>query len=315
MDLGDAIYQDEDEARQHLEAIRWPNGPICPHCGTLDRASKVSGGRKGLYFCNACRQQYTVTVGTVYERSKIPLHKWVLATHLIVSSKTAISAHQIHRMLGITSKSAWFLCHRIREAFADVSPDAMGGPGGQVQADETYIGNTSKRAKGYRKGHRHKQQVVALVEPSTGRAKAFHVKTATKDSVREILVHNAHRTSTLVTDESNLYTETGKEFADHQTVKHTGLESHYVNPRGFTTNNVENFFGVFKRGFRGTYSHCEAQHLQRYLNEFDFRYTHRKITDRERADMALAGIEGKRLTYRRINEASDKKAVGEAPLA
>jgi transposase-like protein len=304
MDLANPIYQDADKAREHLEAIRWPDGPICPHCGTLDRGSKIEGGRKGLYFCNACRQQYTVTVGTVYERSKIPLNKWLLATHLMTSSKTAISAHQLHRMLGLTYKSSWFMCHRIREAMNDIKPEPMGGPEGHVQSDETYIGNSSKRAKGYKKGHRHKQQVVALVEPSSGRARAFHVKKATQESVRDILVRNVRRTTTLVTDESRLYMETGREYADHQTVQHTGVGAEYVNKNGYTTNNVENFFGVFKRGFKGTYSHCEEQHLQRYLKEFDFRYTHRKITDNERRIEALKRIEGKRLTYRRPDESS-----------
>jgi transposase-like protein len=310
MDLANPVFQNADKAREHLEAIRWPNGPTCPHCGVLDRGSKIEGGRKGLYFCNACRAQYTVTVGTVFERSKIPLNKWLLATHLICASKTAISAHQLHRMLGLTYKSTWFMCHRIREAMKDLMPGPMGGPGGSVQADETYQGNTSKRAKSYRKGHLHKQQVVALVEPATGRARAFHVRKATKESVRDILVHNVRRTSMLVTDESPRYTETGGEYADHKTVKHTGLGARYVNEDGSTTNNAENFFGVFKRGFRGTYSHCEEQHLQRYLHEFDFRYSNRTITDRERADMALAGIEGKRLTYRRIGEAQDSQTVG-----
>ena len=189
MNLSDAIYHDADKAREHLEALLWADGPVCPHCKTRDRASKISGGRKGLYFCNVgdCRKQFSVTVGTVFERSKLPLNKWVLATHLMSASKTGVSAHQLHRMLDITYKSAWFMCHRIREAMKDTDPTPMGGRGESVQVDETYYGNTSKRAKGYKKGHRHKQQIVALVEPSSGRAKAFHVKRATTEKVRNIL--------------------------------------------------------------------------------------------------------------------------------
>ena len=295
MNLSDPIYHNADKAREHLEALLWPDGPVCPHCKERDRASKISGGRAGLYFCNACREQFTVTVGTVFERSKLPLNKWVMATHFMSASKTGISAHQLHRMLGITYKSAWFMCHRIREAMKDTDPSPMGGNGEQVQVDETYQGNTSKRAKGYKKGHSHKQQVVALVEPSTGRTKAFHVKNATLKKVREILVTNVDRNAILVSDESRLYVKTGTEYADHQTVKHAA--GNYVNKKGFHTNNVENFFGVFKRSLKAHIKVSE-QHLNRYAAESAFRYSNRKITDSQRALEALKGIEGKRLTYR-----------------
>ena len=305
MELNHPIFTDENKAREYLEAHRWADGPECPHCGAVDEATAMQGKahRPGLYQCRACSKQFSVTVGTVYESSKIPLHKWLLATHLVCSSKTAISAHQLHRMLGITYKSAWFLMHRIREAMGSTDTSPMGGPGGEVQVDETYTGNTSKRAKGYKKGHSHKQQIVALVEPSTGRAKTFHVRRATSAKLRTILFTNVDRKSILVTDESKLYRYTGKAYAKHQTVKHA--DGNYVNKAGFTTNNVENFFGVFKRGFRGTYSHCEEQHLQRYLNEFEFRYSNRSglgISDDERTAKALAAIGGKRLTYRRTDE-------------
>ena len=299
MNLSDPIYHNADKAREHLEALLWPDGVICPHCQERDRASKIKGGRDGLYFCNACRMQFSVTVGTVFERSKIPLNKWVLATHLMSASKTGISAHQLHRMLEITYKSAWFMCHRIREAMKDTDKTPMGGEGEQVQVDETYTGNTSKRAKGYQKGHSHKQQIVALVEPGTGRAKAFHVSRATSESVREILFTTVDRKSTLVTDESKLYRYTGKAFGKHQTVKHAG--GTYVNKEGFTTNNVENFFGVFKRSLKAHIVVSE-QHLNRNVAESVFRYSNRKITDFERAEEALKGIEGKRLSYRRIGE-------------
>ena len=297
MNLLNPIYQDADKAREHLEALLWPDGVVCPHCTSRDRSSKISGGRDGLYFCNTkdCRKQFSVTVGTVFERSKLPLNKWLLATHLMSASKTGISAHQLHRMLGITYKSAWFMCHRIREAMKDTDKTPMGGEGEQIQVDETYTGNTSKRAKGYQKGLRHKQQVVALVDPNSGRTKAFHVKNANFINVRTILFTNVDRASTLVTDESRLYTDTGREYADHQTVKHS--KNNYVNKKGFHTNNVENFFGVFKRSLKAHIVVSE-QHLIRYVAESAFRYSNRKINDFERAVEALKGIEGKRLTYR-----------------
>ena len=307
--IQNAAYTDENKAREALEAVRWPNGPVCPHCGNLDQEKIAKGEGKahrlGLYYCAACNGQFTVTVGTVMERSKIPLSKWLLAMHLMASSKKGMSAHQLHRMLGITYKSAWFMAHRIREAMIERKRGPMGGHGKVVQADETYYGNTSKRAKSYRKGNRYKQQVVALVEPGA-RVRAFHVKSATKDGVRDILVSNVDRKSELHTDESPLYVQVGREFAAHKTVKHGSNKSgfvaaSYVGPDGQHTNNVENFFGVFKRGMRGTYHFCGEQHLARYVAEFEFRYNNRSglgIEDGERMAIALKGIEGKRLTYR-----------------
>lgn len=301
-------FTNEDEAREALEAIRWPDGPYCPHCGNLDQ-DKIAKGegkahRPGLYYCAACNGQFTVTVGTVMERSKIPLSKWLMAMHLMASSKKGISAHQMHRLLGVTYKSAWFLCHRIREAMRDDNPTPLGGEGKSVQADETYIGNSSKRAKGYKKGHRFKQQIVALVEPK-GKARVVHVKTATQQNVTEILRANVDRASELHTDESRLYTKVGAEFAAHKTVEH-GVNQHgfYVGKDGQTTNAAENFFGIFKRGMVGTYHKCEAQHLQRYLTEFEFRHNTRSglgVKDGERAARIAKGIAGKRLTYRPTN--------------
>lgn len=312
-DLQNPIFTDEDAARAALEAQRWPDGPVCPHCGEShpDKIAQVMGTshRPGLFYCNQCNGQFTVTVGTVFERSKIPLTKWWMAIHLMAASKKGISAHQMHRMLGLSYKTAWFMMHRIREAMiVPPHPEGMGGAGKQVQADETYYGNTSKRAKGYKKGHRYKQQIVALVEPTTGEARAFHVKGATASKVREILVTNASRDSTLVTDESRLYTQTGEEFNAHETVLHAAGE--YVNKMGFTTNNVENFLGIFKKGIVGTYHFCSEQHLQRYLVEFSFRYSNRSglgVSDKERAEKIARGAEGKRLTYRR----PDPHPIGE----
>jgi transposase-like protein len=299
------IYTDENAAREHLESLLWPEGPICPHCGNADpeRIRKLEGKstRPGVYKCRECEKPFTVTVGTIFERSKIPLHQWVYATDLLTASKKGISSHQLHRMLKITYKTAWFMSHRIREAMRDDNPAPMGGEGGQIQADETMYGNTSKRSKRARAGYKRKEVVVALVDPDKGTARAFHMETGVSAvDVRKILVTNAHRTSVLVSDESGLYIKVGKEFADHQTVIHSGRE--YVNRNGFTTNNVENFFGIFKRGMHGVYHFCSEQHLQRYLDEFSFRYTHRAgvgIDDAARAALAIKGAAGKRLTYRR----------------
>jgi hypothetical protein len=234
------------------------------------------------------------------ERSHIPVHKWLLAIHLLSSSKKGMSAHQLHRMLGVTYKSAWFLAHRIREAMKDDGAIPLGGEGGQVQADETKYGNTSPRSKRRKAGYERKETVVALVDPDKGRARVFHVENVSAHDVRELLVTNASRKSTLVTDESKLYTKVGTEFAAHETVIHSGRE--YVNKDGFTTNHVENFFGIFKRGMTGVYHFCSEQHLHRYLTEFEFRYNNRSklgVSDKDRAARTLKGIEGKRLTYRR----------------
>ncbi len=306
--LTNPIFTDENKAREHLEGIRWPNGPYCPHCGEADGANlkRLEGKshRPGLFQCNSCRQHFTVTVGSVFERSKIPLTKWMLGFHLMASSKRGISAHQLHRQLGITYKTAWFMAHRIREAMKPgmAGSDPLGGKGKIVQADETYYGN-SKRAKSYKKGHRHKRSIVALVEPK-GKARVFHVKTANAETVRNILVTNASRDSELHTDESRLYVQTGKEFADHKTVHHGwNGRGEYVGKDGQTTNHVENFFGNFKKGMKGVYGFCSEQHLQRYLTEFEFRYNNRSalgVTDGERAVTALQGAEGKRLTYRQV---------------
>jgi len=303
------MFHDEDKAREALEAELWPNGPYCRHCGNsdLDKIAKMRGKshRPGLYYCHACNGQFTVTVGTVLERSKIPLTKWLMAAHMFNSGKNGVSAHEIHRSLAVTYKTAWFMMHRLREAMNELNPAPMGGEGQSIQADETYYGHSSKRSKGYRKGHRHKASVIALVEPNR-RARVFHVQKANTETVREILVRNVDRSTELQTDESFLYTKVGREFASHKTVEQgsTSAPGFYVGKDGQTTNAVENFFGNFKRSIKGTYRFCSEQHLQRYLNEFQFRHNHRTklgFTDGERTAKALQGIEGKRLTYRPTN--------------
>ena len=296
-------FTDEAAAVAHLEASRWPDGVNCPHCGSTSVHRMGGKTQAGMFLCNDCRDKFTARTGTVMERSHVPVHKWLLAIHLLNQGKNGCSAHEIHRALGITYKTAWFLCHRIREAMVDKNPAPMGGKGGQIQADETYYGNTSKRSKSYRKGLKRKEAILGVVDPDTGEARAHHMELGVgANVVREFLVTNTSRESTLVSDESALYTKLGREFSRHETLLHWGHE--YVNKNGYTTNNVENFFGVFKRGMRGTYIHCGPQHLQRYLNEFQFRYNNRSglgVGDTERAAIALKGIEGKRLTYRRPN--------------
>ena len=303
------IFQDETKAREALEAVRWPEGPVCPHCGNADaeKIAKVAGTkqshRPGLFYCNECKGQFTVTVGTVFERSKVPLTKWWMAAHMLNSGKNGCSAHEIHRALGVTYKTAWFMMHRLREAMNGMSGTTpMGGEGKSVQADETYYGNTSKRAKGYKKGHSRKASIVALVEPK-GRVRAIHVELGIgADVVGDILRKNVDMKSELHTDQRKLYTRVGKEFADHKTVVHGwNGGGHYVGKDGQTTNAAENFFGNFKRSMKGTYRFCKEKHLARYLAEFEFRHNNRSglgVTDGERTAKALAGIEGKRLTYR-----------------
>lgn len=298
-------FTDNDLAREALEAVRWPDGPVCPHCGNVDQ-DKIAKGkgkahRPGLYYCAACNDQFTVTVGTVFERSKIPLSKWWFAMHLLGASKKGMSSHQMHRMLGVTYKTAWFMTHRIREAMKDVNAGPIGGEGKIVEADETYFGSkdrVTKRTKRGKSSHSMKRSVLALVERG-GETRMFHVEHANVATVRDTLVKNASRKSRLMTDESRLYITAGQEFAGHETVRHASGE--YVRD-DVHSNTVENVFSVFKRGMKGTYQHCGEAHLHRYVSEFEFRYNRRTAlgwTDAARVNDIAKGIEGKRLTYRR----------------
>jgi len=317
VDFTATMFHDDNAAREHLEGVRWANGVYCPHCGNADqtRLHKLAGKstRPGLWQCNACREHFTVTVGTVMERSKIALCKWVLGFHLMATSKKGISAHQMHRMLGITYKSAWFMMHRIREAMKEdvKSSGPIGGEGKIVEADETYIGtrdvqtpSPQRKGRPYLKrgksGGAAKRVVVALVERG-GSVRSFHIESATRATVQDILFRNADRKSTLYTDESKLYPVLGKDFFEHATVRHSAGE--YA--RGpVHTNTIEGVFSVFKRGMIGVYQHCGEAHLHRYLAEFDFRYNRRAalgIQDRQRAAEAILGAAGKRLTYVQAN--------------
>ena len=308
-DLQDAIFTDEDVAREALEAVRWPNGPICPHCGAVDRIALIGGEKRshrpGLYYCNGCEGQFTVKVGSVFERSKIPLTKWWLATFLLCSSKKGISSHQLHRSLGVTYKTAWFMSHRIREAMRDGFLGPIGGDNKVVEADETFVGGKARNRKGKIPP---KAAVLSLVERD-GSVRSFHVPNVTAQTLKPIIADAVHKSSYLMTDDSPVYPGIGASFAGHGTVNHSAEE--YVRAAFWHTNAVENFFSIFKRGVFGCYFHVSETHLHRYASEFDFRHNHRSalgFTDRQRTDKAMAGIAGKRLTYRRTDEEQ-----GEAP--
>lgn len=296
-------FNDDNKAREYLEAIRWPNGPVCPHCGVIDGHYQLQGKshRPGLWKCKDCRQQFSVTVGTVFERSKIPLSKWLMAVYLICSSKKGISSHQIHRTLGVTYKSAWFMTHRIREAMRSGDLAPMGGNGGPVEVDETFIGREPGMPK--KRAYHHKMKVLSLVDRGSKQVRSMVVDNIKPQTIVPILRENIAKEAYVMTDEGGHYYHLKKDFAQHDVVRH-GQEE-YV--RGnIHTNTIEGYFSIFKRGMKGVYQHCGKQHLHRYLAEFDFRYNNRialDINDPQRAINALKGIEGKRLTYKRPNEA------------
>lgn len=307
-------FQSEDAARAMIEGIRWPNGPICGHCGETEK--RYSTKRAGRYRCGnpACKKDYTVTTGTVMESSHVPLHKWMMGFYLESSSKKGFSAHQLHRALGVTYKTAWFMHHRIMEAMRQGGLDLppMGGSGRVVEADETYFGNiestkmSTNPTSGYKRykgrGPGSKRAIVTLVERG-GKVRTFHVPRADKATVAKIVTDNIHHESRLHTDESRLYFGADQFFAQHETVRHSAYE--YA--RGdVNTNSAEGYFSIFKRGMRGIYQHCSEKHLHRYLAEFDFRYNHRTAlgySDEARTTEAVKGAIGKRITYRRTDEA------------
>ena len=299
-DLTAPYFQDADKARERLEALRWPNGPICPHCGANEKAYAITGksARPGLYKCKDCRQQFTVTVGTVFERSRLPLNKWLMAVHLMCASKKGMSSHQLHRMLGVTYKTAWFMTHRIREAMKDPMKGLLGTGGGTVEADETFWGNNKPKGQKKGRGYAHKMKVLTLIERG-GKARSFHVPAVNAKTLRPILREQISREAHLMTDEAGQYVLSqppiSGDFASHSFVRHS--QGEYVR-EDTHTNTLESYFSILKRGLVGTFHHVSARHLSRYCGEFDFRYNYRKLTDRERTDMALIGITGKRLMYR-----------------
>jgi transposase-like protein len=297
MNITDPIFHDEAKAVEHIERSRWPEGVIeCPFCESA-RIRRMEGKTQaGMFLCNDCRSKFTVRTGTVMERSHVPLHKWLLATHLLAASKKGMSAKQMERMLGVTYKTAWFLCHRIREAMDGATGnDPLGGPGKFVEADETFVGGKARN-----RAHRSpapKKAVIALVERD-GRARSFHVANVNANNVRSLLFKNVDRASNLMTDEGAAFKRGGLDFAMHYTVNHS-IKQFVRLDRDKHSNCAENFFSIFKRGVIGTYHHMSEAHLGRYCREFDFRFNTRGMTDAERAAIALKGMEGKRLTYRR----------------
>lgn len=293
----DPMFTDEATAREALESVRWPNGPVCVHCGATEHVVRVEGKkqshRPGLLYCNDCKGQFTVTVGTVFERSKIPLTKWWLATHLLCSSKKGISSHQISRTLGVTYKTAWFMTHRIRQAMAPAAnAGPLGGAGKTVEADETFLSRSPKTRKTGLLHAKPDRQVLSLIE----RGGALRSVYLDGKNVREALTPQLlHDDSRLVTDGAQHYKF---QVRNHESVDHS---KHEWKRGDVHTNTLEGFFSIFKRGMIGTYQHCTTDHLHRYLSEFDFRYNNRAklgIDDNDRTIAALKGIEGKRLTYR-----------------
>lgn len=293
--LSKPYFHNEEAAYEFVEARIWPRGAVCPHCGGTERNKKMGGAstRVGVYKCYDCRKPFTVKLKTIFEASHIPMRIWLQAIFLIASSKKGISSNQLNRTLGITLKSAWFLSHRIREAMASSPDGLLGQGGGTVEADETYIGNSARsiagkaaRAAGVQRGGDHKEKVVAVVERN-GQVRSFHVKNIDGKTLKNVLVNNVAKEAKLMTDELRMYRSIGKNFASHEAVKHSAKE--YVRGNAHT-NTIEGVFSIFKRGMKGVYQHCEYQHLQRYLAEFDFRYNNRialSVDDQERADLVL----------------------------
>lgn len=311
-------FHDDEAARAYFERIRWPDGRVCPHCGVI--GGEYATKRAGRYRCGAkeCRKDFSTTTGTVMEQSHIGLSKWLWVFYQMCASKKGISAHQIRRSLGVSMKAAWFMAHRVREAMKAGGLQAqLGGPGQVVAVDETYHGRISEAAHKYSKRKRgsttkaggrrrigDKRAIITLVERG-GKARTFHVATADLPTVQKIVRENVAKESRLHTDKSGLYTVVGREFAEHGSVDHgQGEYVRYENGDFISNNACESYFSVFKRGMKGVYQHCQEKHLHRYLVEFDFRHNTRTklgVDDKQRADMLLAQVEGKRLTYRRTH--------------
>jgi transposase-like protein len=298
--LTDPMFHDDDAARAHFESILWPNGPICPHCSAIEGLTRLRGKshRPGLFQCNACKGHFTVTNGSIMERSHVPLSKWALAFHLMASSKKGMSAHQLHRMLNVNYRTAWFMEHRIRECMnneGDSSP--KGGAGAIVEIDETFIGK--KAGVPVKRGYAHKHAVMTLIERRPeGRSRPFHVSGTAAADLLPIIKAHVNSGSHIMTDEAGQYVHINKHFAGHDYTTHS--KGGYVRDGYIHTNTAEGFYSVFKRGMQGIYQHCGEQHLHRYVAEFDFRYNNLVrlgIDDAERTCRAIRGAQGKRLMY------------------
>lgn len=303
--LSRPYFHDEAAAFAHLESVLWPDGPVCPHCGSTERISKITPNpakriRIGLYKCGNCGKQFTVKVGTVFEHGRIPLHKFLQAVHLMMCGKHGVSAHELARILEVQYRTAWFLAHRIREAMRELHPvEPLGGEGKTVEFDETYVGGKEKNKHANKRhsmgGGAGKEIVMSLVERG-GRVRSHHVPTVTADTLWPVLKEQINEASNVYSDDGG--SRVGRRFPKHQAVNHSIKE--YV--RGDVhTNTIEGYFSIMKRGITGVYHHVSPQHLKRYLAEFDFRYNFRSglgVEDQDRALKALAGMPGKRLTYR-----------------
>lgn len=303
------LFADKDAAREHLEKIRWANGVVCPHCGVTDeyytitpKATSKSPARKGLYKCKACGKQFTVTVGTIFEDSHIPLNKWLHVFHLVCSSKKGISAHQIHRTVGVSYKSAWFMVHRIRYAMEQRSFEKSSGT---IEVDETYVGgkprknNKGENVKPTKRGRGTSKTPVVLVVERDGQSHAKKMTTLSAKNLREYIQEHANKEATVNTDGYTGYNGLNKHFAVHEVVDHNAGE--YA--RGdANTNTAESWFALLKRGVYGTFHHISAKHLDRYANEFAFRWNYRKTTDYERTIAAIRAIDGKRLQYKELTQ-------------
>ena len=306
--LSDRHFHDERAAYAYVEERVWPNGPVCPHCGNADaKRMKLLGGestRIGVRKCNECRKPFTVKVGTIFEASHVPMRVWLQAIHLLCSSKKGISSNQLHRILGVTLKTAWFMSHRIREAFMPGSLDPMGGAGETVEIDETFIGR--KEGVEMRRGYAHKNVVLSLVQRG-GEVRSFHVDSTRKEDILPIVRANIARETSVMTDESNTYARLGEDFASHQAVDHSREEWGYTDRKTgakVNINSAEGYYSIFKRGMKGIYQHCAEKHLHRYVAEFDFRHSQRValgVDDVTRAGRVLSRVAGKRLTYQTID--------------
>lgn len=301
--LSKPYFHDEEAAFRFVEGLIWSNGPVCPKCGGVDRISAIKANpekrvRYGLKKCGQCKSQFTVRMGTIFEESKLPLHKWLQAIYLMCSSKKGISAKQLERTLEVTYKTAWFLAHRIREAMRSGELAPFGQGGGAVEVDETYIGR--EPGKPVKRAFHHKMKVLSLVDRSTGQVRSVVVDNIRPATIAPIVLDNLHREARLMTDEAGHYLAVGRQFAEHGVVRHGQDEYVSTDDRTIHTNTIEGYFSIFKRGMKGVYQHCSKKHLHRYLAEFDFRYSNRSATgceDQERALRAILGGVGKRLTY------------------
>ncbi len=303
-------FHSEEAAFSHLEWLIWGDAPVCPHCGGLDRITKVKANpekriRVGLWRCGDCKKQFTVKVGTVLEHMRLPLHKALQAVYLVTSSKKGISAHQLHRTLEITYKSAWFLLHRIREAMRSDDVTPFGSNGGVVEVDETFIGR--KKGLPKKRAFHHKMKVLALVDRESGKARTMVIDDVKAETLMPLVIENVEREARVMTDEHSGYRDAGKWFAAHGTTSHGKGEYVNLEDRSIHSNTVEGYFSIFKRGMKGVYQHCGEGHLHRYLAEFEFRYNNREklgFNDADRAVTALKGIIGKRLTYETAPQAA-----------